>query len=335
METLVNYIDNLFRNYPGTPEVRKAREELLAIMEDKYHELKSQGKSENEAIGVVISEFGNMDEIDLELGEGRDASKENSGGHGEVYPMNIDQAKEFVSWKISFGYFIALGAALCILSPVAGCILDAFSSAEILSFRITSILGETAMFCMVAAGVAVFIIKRIADDARVEKMKGKKILLDNAGRDYMEREKNAYIPKFGAFIASGVGLCILSVVPVHVAEEMVYGTQLFWIENLSGALLFIMVACGVACFVMAKIRKEAYDAVLGLKVIRKQKKKNKVMEIVAPIYWMIITLFYFTFVLMGDAWGVIWFIWPLAALFYKIMSGVVIAVTEGDMQQKR
>ena len=36
-------------------------------MEDKYNELKSEGKSENEAIGIVISEFGNIDELINEL----------------------------------------------------------------------------------------------------------------------------------------------------------------------------------------------------------------------------------------------------------------------------
>ena len=64
METIMSYIDNLFRSYPDTPQVRRAREELLGIMEDKYNELKAGGKSENEAIGIVISEFGSMDEID-------------------------------------------------------------------------------------------------------------------------------------------------------------------------------------------------------------------------------------------------------------------------------
>lgn len=43
METIRNYIDNLFRSYPHTPKVQKARAELLEIMEDKYNELKSQG----------------------------------------------------------------------------------------------------------------------------------------------------------------------------------------------------------------------------------------------------------------------------------------------------
>ncbi len=31
------------------------------MMEDKYNELISEGKSDNAAIGIVISEFGNLD----------------------------------------------------------------------------------------------------------------------------------------------------------------------------------------------------------------------------------------------------------------------------------
>ena len=31
------------------------------MMEDKYTELKNEGKSENEAVGTVIAEFGNLD----------------------------------------------------------------------------------------------------------------------------------------------------------------------------------------------------------------------------------------------------------------------------------
>lgn len=37
-------------------------------MEDKYNELISDGKSDNEAIGIVISEFGNLDELADSLG---------------------------------------------------------------------------------------------------------------------------------------------------------------------------------------------------------------------------------------------------------------------------
>ena len=68
METIRNYLKAMFAGLPDTPEVRKAYEELAAMMEDKYTELIDEGKSENEAVGTVISEFGNRDELAQSLG---------------------------------------------------------------------------------------------------------------------------------------------------------------------------------------------------------------------------------------------------------------------------
>lgn len=58
MEAIRNYLETMFLNLPNTPEVYKAKNELWQMMEDKYTELKAEGKSENEAVGTVISEFG-------------------------------------------------------------------------------------------------------------------------------------------------------------------------------------------------------------------------------------------------------------------------------------
>ena len=92
METIRNYLENMFLNLPNTPEVYKAKNELWQMMEDKYTELKAEGKSENEAVGIVISEFGNLDELAQDLGissfmhspqmqpTGRPLSLEDEGG---------------------------------------------------------------------------------------------------------------------------------------------------------------------------------------------------------------------------------------------------------------
>ncbi len=40
------------------------------MMEDKYHELRNNGKSDNEAVGQVIAEFGNLEELGDQLGIG-------------------------------------------------------------------------------------------------------------------------------------------------------------------------------------------------------------------------------------------------------------------------
>ena len=68
MEAIREYLHNLFMSLPETPEVLRAKAALLEMMEDKYDELVSEGKYEKVAVGTVISEFGNLDELAEELG---------------------------------------------------------------------------------------------------------------------------------------------------------------------------------------------------------------------------------------------------------------------------
>ena len=68
MDTIKSYLDNMFEVLPKTNQMIKLKNDLLCSMEEKYNEHKNDGKSENEAIGIVISEFGNIDELIDELG---------------------------------------------------------------------------------------------------------------------------------------------------------------------------------------------------------------------------------------------------------------------------
>ncbi len=68
METIKNYLDAMFLHLPGIPEVFRAKNELAQMMEDKYTELIASGMRENEAVGTVITEFGNLDELAESLG---------------------------------------------------------------------------------------------------------------------------------------------------------------------------------------------------------------------------------------------------------------------------
>ena len=40
----------MFKNLPRRRRLQRAKDELFTVMEDKYCELKDQGKSENEAV---------------------------------------------------------------------------------------------------------------------------------------------------------------------------------------------------------------------------------------------------------------------------------------------
>ena len=58
----------MFAGYPASPRLVEARAELQAMMEDAYAAAKADGMSENEAVGKVITEFGNLDELAPVLG---------------------------------------------------------------------------------------------------------------------------------------------------------------------------------------------------------------------------------------------------------------------------
>ena len=73
-------------------------------MEDKYNELLAEGKSDNEAVGIVIAEFGNLDEVAEELGiRGVMDGERGSSGMGRAASRHVtaEEAEQFLS-KLGF-----------------------------------------------------------------------------------------------------------------------------------------------------------------------------------------------------------------------------------------
>lgn len=328
METIISYIDNLFRSYPDTPQVRRAREELLGIMEDKYNELKAGGKSENEAIGIVISEFGSMDEIAFELGLDKDlaAKKNRAGDFGQEKKLTLEQAQAYLQSQEGFGLKIAAGVALCICSPVPACIMNAFEEAHILPEALAEAVGACGLFLMVAAAVGIFITAGIAN-GKYEMYKKYHLLLDFRARDRIAKEYEAFYQGFGGKIALGVILCIISVLPPVCMEAVFAGAQFDVLRDLSGSSLFLFVAAGVFLFITQGVKKSAYDMLLekGDFAPKKQaeKKGEKLIQVIAAGYWPIVTACYLVWSFTTGRWGFTWIIWVVAGLIFGAISAVI------------
>ena len=120
METIRNYLDNLFAGLPKTAKVLELKNNIFSNMEDKYNELKQQGKTENEAIGIVISEFGNIDELVSELNL-QPAMPSGIQTPVDVMPLpplvTKDEVEAYLNVKRVMGIQIGLGVFLCILAP--------------------------------------------------------------------------------------------------------------------------------------------------------------------------------------------------------------------------
>ena len=67
MEKIRVFVDNVFSGLPKTKEVIDMKRDILSNMEEHYLELIKQGKDEDSAFGIVVSEFGSIEDIRREL----------------------------------------------------------------------------------------------------------------------------------------------------------------------------------------------------------------------------------------------------------------------------
>ena len=248
MNAIRNYLDNMFRNLPNTEAVRRAKSELLQMMEDKYEELIAEGKTENEAVGIVISEFGNLDELADSLGIS-EAVTENPV---EDKPMlSMDRVKEYLSMNNTRAILTPLGIALCILSVVSPIL------AEILPDAL-DVIGAGGMFGIIAIAVGLFIFSGIKNKEYAE-VRNKECSLSIEGAEYVRNERRGFKNSYGLMSSFGIGLCILSFLNPILLDRIP-----FIDSNVGAAMMFVFVALGVFLITSANTRMNGYDRLLAL-----------------------------------------------------------------------
>ena len=249
MNAIKNYLDNMFRNLPNIPEVRKAKAELQSMMEDKFEELIADGKSENEAVGIVISEFGNLDEIAETIG----LSLEIKDAAGPAKPMlSMDRVKEYLAAVSSRSIMIPMAVSLCILCVTIGIL------SEIIGGRVGDAFSAAGFFLMIAAAVALFITSHSKNKEFAEINNGE-VSLSVEAAEYVRNEKNSYRPTYGMTVGIGIALCIACIIfPIIISV-------IPFINDDFGAFSFFMsVAVGVFLIVHSNVRINGYERLLKL-----------------------------------------------------------------------
>lgn len=326
MEIILNYLDSMFAQLPDTEEVRKAKGEMASTMEDKYTELKAEGKSENEAIGIVISEFGNMEELIRELGiRERDAS---SNAMQETKPspavkINLNQGREYIEDMKGYARKIGIGVVLCICSPIllinSGVRTDAATPTAI---------GLVVLFVMVAAAVVLFIVNGISM-SKYEYLQHEVFELEPGAKSVFGKLQGEARPVFGRKMAIGVSCIIIGVIPAIVAGIIFDESQAAKI-GAAVSLLLLFVAAGVYILITAGMPYGCYDVLLQKGDYSVERKKNKLIDKVATIYWPVIVAVYLAYSFLTEDWGRSWIIWPVAGVLFGAIAGICSISSKND-----
>lgn len=330
MNTLKSYLESMFAKMPNTPEVRRAKDELWQMMEDKYNELLDEGKNENEAVGTVISEFGNLEELSKELGLEKEFSYQQESTKAEYADepyfstqetLSFEEAKQFVDAKIQHGFFIAIGVMFCIFSPIMPIIST--------SFHWPDVIGVTGMMILICVAVFLFVYSGIMI-GKWDYIKNASWMIDYNTAQVLEGEKSRFRSTYAIRQTIGIILCVLCWIPSMIIDESPLG-NVAEIENIGAVLLFVFVGIGVMMIVHNSMIMGAYDDLLKLNdkkyvsgsYVKHQKNERYINDTVATImevYWPTVTCVYLIWSFLSVDWHITWIIWPVAAIINAVIK---------------
>lgn len=230
---------------------------------------------------------------------------ENTVSIDEIPPLrrvSMEEANNFLKINNQSSFKTALGVALCIMSPVVPAMLDNSSG-------IITAISDTSMFIMVAVAVALFIS---ASASKKSYSYLKKEGIDTEyGVEGMLREKLAkFSPIHIRDKITGIILCILSVVPSIIVDEL-FNNDIA--DKIVTFALFSMVAVGIFLIVRVSSVKKGFSKLLEEdRFTREKKTKDSGKCAVIWIFWCIVTAIYLGFSFLTWNWAKSWIIFPIA-----------------------
>lgn len=235
--------------------------------------------------------------------------------------LGLAQMNAYFAAKHKESIQVALGVALCILSPILLIVLSTLAKERALMAEgVAAGIGIFACLVMIAVAVANFILSDFQMKAFAYITEGE-FELEYGLAGIIRERKAQQQPRFAAHIVIGVVMIILAAVPVILAGTM-GASELTTIYMV--ALLLILVAAAVALFIIAGIRQSAFDTLLqeGEYTARAREEEER-SERLGSVYWPCVVVIYLGWSFISQAWHISWIVWPLAGVLFAALNAFV------------
>lgn len=313
MDTIASYLDNMFASLPRTSQMLTLKQEMLGTMEEKYQELKQEGKTENEAVGIVISEFGNIDELLAELDIGLTPVE------AELPVVTEEEALSFMMAKKRSGLLIGIGVFMCLtgvaLLVMISTLVEYNSGVWDLTEDAGYMLGLAALFVLVVPAIGIFIYSSMKLE-RYKYLQGD-FLISPSLRFMIENRKSAFAATYTLSLISGVCLAVISPVAIFIGsaigdEASTYGVS----------VMLPVVGIAVFLFIYYGSIRESYNMLLQKEEFTKEKKEeSRVIGAIASIVWPVATCIFLLSGFVYDKWHINWVVFPITGILFGTFCG--------------
>ena len=327
METIKNYLENMFAGLPKTARILELKSNILSNMEEKYHELKRRGKSENEAIGIVISEFGNIDELLNEMGIQRNAESVS------VKAISAEETEEYLKAKRKVGLMTGFGVFLCILGAAMLILISTlieYNFIQNVPTKVADVLGVIVLLVFAAIATGFFIYSGLFFEPFKYIEEGVQLPI-GVEADLKVRYEQ-FKPKFTQMLILAILMLVLS--PISIFIGYLYDEPG---STFSVVILLIIVSIAVFILINTSLIKESYERLLKLgnyntKLKIKNAKRDKVIGAVAAVVWPLAVIVFLLSGFIYDLWHIAWIVFPITGILFGIFSSVYSIITDNEKQ---
>lgn len=311
MDTIKEYILNIFSTLPQTAKIENLKQELLANMEDKYEELKELGKSESESISIVISEFGDIDELLLEL----NLKKETKETQLEKFTISNyfnESRKSFK--KIGYGILLTLlGVSV------------AYLFYELIKFNfIFSTLSNNALYLIPIVCLLIFILPSIyifiSEGLNINKLnqiKNNNYKLSEDAKKLLNTEYELFKPKFAKGITLGIILVFCSLISLIILK-----TNIGIKNSITACIFLVLIAIAIITFInVGTYYSDLQFFITTREYILKNKDIDRVLGAVAAFIFPITALICLFTIIFYKNWFLPIAIFSSVSIIYGAFAG--------------
>ena len=273
----------------------------------------------------VSTDYLLKDSIELEEYVEQESKSEESN----VRYVSMEEANSYLDLTQNIAHKMALGVAMCIMSPAIIItlsnlyLLNQFSFSE----NQSQAIALTLFFITIASAVVIFISigMKFKD---FEYLKTEPIETEYGVSGMVKSKMKAYKETYSKYNIIGVTLCILSVLPVILSsfadKDLTDGIGVIGTLFMVAVGVFMLVTVGTIWSSFNVLLQEGEYSVEG-------KAKSKVVGSIAGIYWLLTTALYLFISFYYGAWDKSWMIWPVAGVLF----GAVAAITNLVVKSKK
>ncbi|HBN84931.1 MAG TPA: hypothetical protein DDZ89_13935 [Clostridiales bacterium] len=312
MDIIRKYVEALLAEFPQTDSLLVYKDNLLLEMNMKLKKFLEQGKTEKEAVGFVIAEYGDITEryklIQHEAVERTPALR----------TMYKQEAEEYLLTKKNAAWMISIGVVLCILGVAALVSLN-MTPADALRFLGAidrGVIGLVLLLTFIAFAVGLFIYSGVRME-KYEILEGK-FILENGYETEIKEQSDRYEKTYIITLITGVVLCILSplilIIPNSI-EETPNGAELL--------VFFIIIAIAVFLLSFFGIIRDGYRYLLRIGEYSEELQQVKRgTGVFVAIIWPLAAIIFLLAGFLWQKWNIAWIVFVIAGILNGMIKSV-------------